>query len=580
MIQKMFRKLIPSQILAGLSMALCSQIDAMLISLFLNVDAVSAYGFFIPMTMIFVLFAGLFSNGISAVCAKHFGIGDKERINANYSTSLICAGVISVILCALCFFAAEPLAVFCGAKPDSEIAQMFREYCRVYALSIPFYILLQILTSYLYLVGKRSLIIISVTIVTVSDVLLDVLSGIFHWGMFGFTLATVISQILGLLPVAVFFFRRNAPISFKLKSFRLSELRETTVNGMPFAIDQCSFAALTYCANLLLNKYSGPDAVAALAVVSTLTALAFSVTGSVGNSVRILSGIFYGEESREMLVKVIRIGLTISVIMGCVLTLLCEVFAVPLAGFYLNGSPNAVKLAVLNLRLQAISFPLTASTYLLRSFYQSTGRNGISQVMSAMSAGILPLLFAFTTAPLFSVFAVWMMIPVAQLLSLLIHFSIALIYRKKLDLSAYTLAMLRPDFGFSEDAVLGKSIKTYEDAAEASRQTAEFCKAHGQSPSFSYYSALYVEELTVFLLKQHENESSSNEIFFRIAAKDDKWILQFRDGYKCFDFAEYIKLHHSDDTISHLGIRIVSRTAKDITYINAINYNNIILRLR
>lgn len=164
MVQKLFRKLLPANILSGLALALCNQIDAMLISRFLGVGAVTAYGLFVPISLIMSAFAAVFLSGVSAVCSSHFGRGDREAIHANFSSTVLLSIVISVVSACVVFIGAGPLAKLLGATPNTEIFEMLTVYARMYAIGIPAYIVLQALSAYLHLADKQNYVIASILV--------------------------------------------------------------------------------------------------------------------------------------------------------------------------------------------------------------------------------------------------------------------------------------------------------------------------------------------------------------------------------------------------------------------------------
>lgn len=577
MVQKLFRKLLPANILSGLALALCNQIDAMLISRFLGVGAVTAYGLFVPISLIMSAFAAVFLSGVAAVCSSHFGRGDRDAIHANFSSTVLLSIVISVVSAFVVFFGAGSLAKLLGATPNTEIFEMLTAYAKMYAIGIPAYIVLQALSAYLHLAGKRSYVIAAILTVAVLDTVLDIVSGLADWGMRGMALASTVSQIAGLAVALSYFVRKSSLFRFSFRKLSGSELGKVLVGGSSRAITQVCFTLATFFANMMLLKYTGEAAVAAFSIVNTLGSLIFTLDGGCAMTAQILTGIYYGEGNRERLTETVRIGIRWILMISGAITLLCVVFAEPIVKIY-TDDPDVIRIGRNNLRIYSVSICFSAINTLLQNCYMSTKRSKFSQSMTLLGDSS-PIIVELLLAPLLHALGVWLAIPIGQAVCTAVFLVIAAKEGGKINASA--LARLKPDFGFAAEDVLDLTVKTAADAVAASDAAGKFCREHNRgnarASSFTKYLALCVEELTIFNLQKHEDEPGEHTISLRVATKDEKWVIQMQDDYRSFDFAEYIKLHHADDAISHLGIRIIFAAVEEVTYLNTLGYNNLTL---
>ena len=71
---------------------------------------------------------------------------------------------------------------------------------------------------------------------------------------------------------------------------------------------------------------------------------------------------------------------------------------------------------------------------------------------------------------------------------------------------------------------------------------------------------------------------TSAEVIISLVRND--LIIRFRDNGKAFDLTKWIKLFHdNEDPSAHIGIKILTGLAKQVTYTNSLNTNNVIINL-
>ena len=87
MLKKLFRQMLLTQIVSGMTVMICMVIDSIMIGRFLGVDAMSAYGLASPVLLIFAAFGSMLAAGVQVICGKTMARGDLEGTNACYSSA-------------------------------------------------------------------------------------------------------------------------------------------------------------------------------------------------------------------------------------------------------------------------------------------------------------------------------------------------------------------------------------------------------------------------------------------------------------------------------------------------------------
>ena len=74
-------------------------------------------------------------------------------------------------------------------------------------------------------------------------------------------------------------------------------------------------------------------------------------------------------------------------------------------------------------------------------------------------------------------------------------------------------------------------------------------------------------------------DGKAHSIEFRVLRKPECWIVRLRDNCKLFDVKKYMEQYSSDDPTKNIGLKMIVGIAEDVTYFNALNLNNLTLKL-
>lgn len=224
MINRLFRQMSSTQILSAISTTLCLLIDSVVIGRLLGVEYMSAYGLASPFLIVLSALGLMSTAGVQVVCGKNIGAGDREGSNTCYSTSIVLSVVMGILGILLVFSMWRPICAFPGAGeavPENRVFYLTGDYLKGYLLGAPAFFLNQIMAPYLQISGKRKRLLLSVTVMTVTDTVADLLSVyVFHAGMFGIGLASSLSFLAAVLVGAGFFLKKDCLFRFRWKGLR------------------------------------------------------------------------------------------------------------------------------------------------------------------------------------------------------------------------------------------------------------------------------------------------------------------------------------------------------------------------
>ena len=584
MIQGLFRRVLLTQIVSAMTVTLCMLIDSIMIGRFLGVDAMAAYGYTAPVLLAFAAPGAMIAAGVQVVCGKTMACGDRDGTDACFTVSvrLTLALALAGLALVLCF--AGPICTLLGAGapgPGNPVFALTKSYLIGFILGVPAFLTAQIMVPYMQMAGDRRRLVAAVLLMTVSDVVFDLLNVfVFHGGTFGMGLASSLSYYIALLVGGGYFLRRDSIFHLQRWGLHLDVLRAILADGLPTVVNQLSLVLLVYLLNRILRATGGHVAVAAYSVVSTVGNLCYAFSSGVGSVALMLAAIFYADQDRSSLLVLVRTLFRYAVVLLAVVTLFVLFAAKPAIGLFLADDREAMAIAVRGLRLFSLCLVPCALNTGLKFYYQGTGRVRLMELISVLQNFALPALSALILGRLFGLAGVWYAFLCGECLAFLFICLRVRQRRSLLSLRATDFALLSSSFGASPGDCYESTILCLEDAIRASENASSFCRAHGQGERMSVLVGLCIEELTCNIVRYgFSADRRAHSIDVRLVFRDGDGLIRIRDNCMHFDPLRYLELHGNEDPTAHTGIRLVMRSVKESSYLNSLGLNNLSLRL-
>lgn len=225
-------------LLGSLLQQLYNTVDAIVVGNFSGEAALSAVGTTGSFAFLFLAIALGFSAGNGVVVAQHYGAGDEAQVRENASTGILFLMVLGVIFALLGIVVARPAFTYIVNVPDSYIG-LTLQYFRIYAFGLIFQYGYNIFSSILRAVGDSAATLYFLLIASVLNIALDLLFvAVFHWGVVGAAVATVIAQAASFVAAYIYMTRRYPIFRFKLSDYRWSvpHIRKTVTIGFPISL--------------------------------------------------------------------------------------------------------------------------------------------------------------------------------------------------------------------------------------------------------------------------------------------------------------------------------------------------------
>ncbi len=579
LINNTFRSTFLVHILTTLTGIIGSVVDGMVTGKYLGETSMAAFGFTTVVTLIISIAGSVLSTGSSLINSKKLGEGNLEDTRRSFSACLTMTVITTVFLAFFIFLFAKPAAILAGA--DGILVQPAVDYIKGYAIASPAIILFALLMPILQMDGERNKLLLSVVVMTSSDIVLDFLNAlVLHKGMFGMALATAISYYASLIILIPHFLKKNVIFSRPKPLVSFPVLWQMVRGGLPTGSNQLGRLIMSFVINRYLMFLGGAPAVAANAVILSAGHLCLIPGTAISSTTQIFAGVFYGEEDRKGLESVLDTALRYAVLVDVALVLLFELFASPVIVLFYTQGAEGLSLAVAGFRLYALCMPFYGMNIAFRAFSQGTGQQKETYIITFFDGLIGPLICAFLLGQLWGLQAVWLCYALGESIVLAVII-VAFRRRNPNNRTAKAVAPIPKEIGNDVEAEFQASISDNDlkETADASIRVKTFCKEHKADNRTAFFLALSVEESCGNIIERGFADGKPHQLHLRILKKKGEWILRLRDDCEHFDPIDYMEQFSDDDPASNIGLKVLRGISKEMTYLNTLKLNNLIVKI-
>ena len=304
--------------------------DMIVVGRFAGENALAAVGATGAITVLIInLFFGL-SIGANIICSNLYGARNQEDLRRCMHTSVLVSVICGAILSIMGFFLSRPLLQL-TACPETVIDQA-ELYMQLYFAGAPVGMLFNFGAAILRAHGdtKRPMIILMVSgLVNVGLNLLLVI--VFHMGVAGVAIATVVSQLVSAVVVAYILFDPKEAYALKLRELKVhpDQLRKLISIGVPCGLNGMVFSFANVILQSSVNSM-GEVVVAAAASSSKITDIVYMILSSSYSACVSFAGQCYGAKKYKRIDELLgkSIALCGAAVACCalILTLFPEVF--------------------------------------------------------------------------------------------------------------------------------------------------------------------------------------------------------------------------------------------------------------
>lgn len=429
-IGSLFRKMFFPTLMGMVSMVLLNLADGAFVGHGAGTEALAAINIAAPIFDLMIGLGIMFGIGCSVISSIHLSRGNIKAARINATQSLIGSFVLTGILGTLIL---THLPATCRLFGSNEtLIPLASSYLKWVALSLPFCILGNVGSFVIRLDGSPKYAMACTLSASLMNIFLDWLFVFpLKMGLPGAAIATSISFTLSTLVVMYY-------LVFKARSLHLYRLKLTFKSlvltlrnlwyqikaGFSGMLSQVSLSFIVIVGNYIYIRYLGEDGVAAYGVVCYLLPVISMVGNSIVQSVQPILGFAYGAGDMARVRKARNIGLTVGITGGMVVSAMLIVLSRWFTLIFIPEGEAAFDMSVYGLRYFGIASFFISINLVLIGYLQSLKRSVLATVYSLLRGYVL-LVPCFIVLPrVAGVPGIWIAIPSAEALTLIIMLAI------------------------------------------------------------------------------------------------------------------------------------------------------------
>lgn len=347
--------------------------------------------------------------GISISRGRQSRVQEHNFLGGTIGTLLIVGGGLTALLA----LTAAPLLRLMGAQGATYAAAL--EYIKIVILGALPQILATGFTPILRNYNKSVLAMATMVAGFVTNIVLDyVFLYTFGWGMAGVAWATVLGQLVTVVPCLPFLVKKIRPLPKRtLLPCRAVLADILRVGASPFGLSMTPNIAI-----LLINKsamvYGGGTAVAAYAVISYVNSTIQMLLQGVGDGSQPLMSYYLGADMRSKTLAVRRMAYALSSLVALLAAGVLLVFRREIADLF-GVSPQAATIAASAIPFFAAGFFIAAICRVTIAYFYATNHTLCPYLMVYGEPLILLLLLLSPLTRLAGLGGIWLCSPIAQL---------------------------------------------------------------------------------------------------------------------------------------------------------------------
>lgn len=410
-----------------------SVVDGFFVSNFAGKTPFAAINLIMPVLIILGTVGFIFGTGGTALVAKTYGEGEREKANRLFSLFVYIAFAVGVILSVAGQIFIRPVASLLGAEDDLLYNCVL--YGRIILVSLPFFIL-QIMFQNFFVAAEKPQLGFIITVSSgVANMILDavlVLSLPQEYKLVGAAVATATAEVIGGAAPLLYFSRKNSSILRLGRTyFDGKAVRQACINGSSEFMSSISMSIVGILYNLQLMKYAGENGVAAYGVMMYVSMIFCAVF--VGYSIGIAPAISYndGAKNYDELKGLFRKSLILIGIFSICMIVSAEVFARPLSSFFVGYDDELFSLTVSGFRVFAISFGFMGFAVFSSDFFTALNDGLTSALISFLRTLVFESISILILPLIFGVEGIWLSVVMAEFMAVVLGTLFLVIKRKK-----------------------------------------------------------------------------------------------------------------------------------------------------
>lgn len=568
-LKNMFRKSVFPCMLTILSVNVNVFVDGILVANRIGADALAAINLSLPLYLALCVVGSFLVSGTAINAAQEIGRNNREESWRYYSDCVVGSFFASVLITVIGLSCREALVAFLCS--DVSIRPYVKEYVVITLIGALPKIMIYVPFWYLRLDGKNAAVTVMMSVMSVGNVILDVLF-VYVWdmGVFGAGLACVLATTAAFVIGFIRLFANDCSFVFHPTIHKnAKQWKSSAAAGTPSALNNLLSTIRLLMINSMLMHYGGSAAVAVFTAVNGMAGFGECITLGIPQAASAMLGVYSGERDNGSCAILVKLEWTLGCICAGIFALLCMAFADIIQSIYGLSAPLRYPL----FWMAAAVFPGLLCN-ILSGYYNMANKNfwanGIIffRVIAMTYIGLLINVRFRLPMCSFLLFA--------ELMTLVIWLFATGIFHKNHPEDTRYLMM---DLSLEKSGnVLNFSVSSVaEEICSASERITGFCAANGMDRKKTMRVQLALEEIMTLITQINEG-MEEGLLKFDLRA----YSLQGEDGirirYAGLAFNPFQSMKEDDDL--YMGISMIRNMVEEIRYQRTFGVNTLQVVMR
>ena len=418
-ISKLFIKFSIPAILSLTIAGVQTMVDGIFLGNFVGTNAMASVNIAAPFMQLMIGMNLIIGIGGASYIGRSLGEGQVKRAQDIFKSACLFMIGLSIVILVLGFTFSHQLASFLGAN-DVLLADS-STYIKILALFAPFIGLSFILGVFVRCIGKPNVYLISSVASLFANIILNyVLIKQLKLGIVGAPIATGLSFTTSFLIAAIPFIKKSAVLNFFTGKFNWKLTGQLLYNGSSEGVSSLATAISTFVFNMAFMRIAGEVGVSAFTAIGYISLFASLIVCGVSAGIGPVISYNYGAQLHDRVKQMMNISCKMAIIMGSALVVLIFLFGKYLIMMFVSDNQAVLDLALHGSKIYAFTFFFNGLNILFSGYFTSIG-DALSSIIVAVCRGMIFILLGISILPQFiGISGVWMTVPVAEVLTLLV----------------------------------------------------------------------------------------------------------------------------------------------------------------
>jgi putative MATE family efflux protein len=408
-------------VIAMLVNAIYNIVDRIFIGNYAGEAALAGLTVVFPIMMIIFAFVSLIATGGTSLLSIRLGEGDLKGANKIFTSSISIGLIVNLLTLIIVFMNLDSILTMFGA--NEEVLSYSSSYMRIILSGFIFQMMSFLFMNFVRTEGMPILSMLSMVASAVSNIILDYIFIVrMDMGVSGAALATITGQFIGLAILLSFYIRGRSQLKIEAKYFIPEGKLVKSILSIGFAsfISVLGTSVSMTFINRELGAYGGTAAITSMGAINSLYTFFIMPIMGITQGIQPIIGYNHGSKDFDRVRKTLFYSLAVGVVFSTIVFVLLQLYSPTFIALFLGSESATLDIAVNGTRIYIAMLPFLSINLMGIAYFQSIARGRISMILGLLRQFVLLIPLLMILPGMFGLNGVWMSVPIADGLSIVI----------------------------------------------------------------------------------------------------------------------------------------------------------------